>query len=121
VRYADLDPRGHLNNVALLTFFEAARIMYLRGRFDEGDAHDLILVSQHIDYRAPGALGDELCTNLRPSNIRPKTFQLDFETMRDDVLVADGHGIYIGYDYERSAAKELSAAMSARLREDLES
>jgi YbgC/YbaW family acyl-CoA thioester hydrolase len=121
VRYADLDARGHLNNVALLTFFEAARIMYLRRRFSEQDAHDLILVSQHIDYRAPGGLDDDLRTLLRPLEIRTKSFRLGFEIRReeDGTLVAEGSGVYVGYDYERSASRELSGAMCAQLQEDV--
>jgi acyl-CoA thioester hydrolase len=120
VRFADLDARGHLNNVALLTFFEAARIMYLRKCFGEQDAHDLILVSQHIDYRAPGGLDDELRTLLRPTEIRTKSFRLGFEIRReeDTTLVAEGSGVYVAYDYGGGASKPLSAAMCARLQED---
>jgi acyl-CoA thioester hydrolase len=120
VRFADLDARGHLNNVALLTFFEAARIMYLRRRFAEEDARDLILVSQHIDYRAPGGLDDDLRTWLRPAEVRTKSFRLEFEIRRedDDTLVADGHGIYVAYDYASGTSKPLSADMCAKLGED---
>jgi YbgC/YbaW family acyl-CoA thioester hydrolase len=120
VRFADLDARGHLNNVALLTFFEAARIMYLRKCFGEEDAHDLILVSQHIDYRAPGGLDDELRTLLGPTEIRTKSFRLGFEIRREEngTLVAEGQGVYVGYDYETGTSKELSAEMCARLQED---
>jgi YbgC/YbaW family acyl-CoA thioester hydrolase len=120
VRFADLDARGHLNNVALLTFFEAARIMYLRNCFGEEDAHDLILVSQHIDYRAPGGLDDELRTLLRPTEIRTKSFRLGFEIRREEnaTLVAEGSGVYVAYDYANSASKALSPEMCARLQED---
>lgn len=121
VRFADLDARGHLNNVALLTFFEAARIMYLRKRFAEQDARDLILVSQHIDYRAPGGLDDDLRTLLRPGEVHTKSFRLQFEIRREDdaTLVADGYGVYVGYDYEARASKALSAELCARLSEDV--
>jgi acyl-CoA thioester hydrolase len=120
VRFADLDARGHLNNVALLAFFEAARVMYLRSRFTEQDAHDLILVSQHIDYRSPGALDDELRTSLRPDHISARSFRLKFEIHRadDGRLVAEGYGVYVGYDYGRSAVQALSESLSARLQED---
>lgn len=121
VRFADLDARGHLNNVALLTFFEAARIMYLRKRFGEDDARDLILVSQHIDYRAPGGLDDDLRTLLRPVEIRTKSFRLQFEIRREDdgTLVADGSGVYVGFDYDTGTSKELGPELCARLREDV--
>src|SRR3954470_20823260 len=120
VRFADLDARGHLNNVAFLTFFEAARIMYLRNCFGEADARDLILVSQHIDYRAPGGLDDELRTLLRPLEIRTKSFRLGFEIRReeDGTLVAEGSGVYVGYDYEEGTSRELSGAMCAQLQKD---
>jgi acyl-CoA thioester hydrolase len=120
VRFADLDARGHLNNVAFLTFFEAARIMYLRNCFGEADARDLILVSQHIDYRAPGGLDDELRTLLRPLEIRTKSFRLGFEIRREEDagLIAEGYGVYVAYDYGSGASKALSPAMCARLQED---
>ena len=121
VRFADLDARGHLNNVALLTFFEAARIMYLQKRFDERDGRDLILVSQHIDYRAPGGLDDDLRTLLSPLEIHTKSFRLGFEIRRDedDTLVAEGYGVYVGFDYQENTSKELSAAMCGLLHEDV--
>lgn len=123
VRFADLDARGHLNNVALLEFFEASRIMYLRRLFPDIDPtepadHDVILASQRIDYRAPAGLDDELETRIRPAEVRRSSFRLDFEVRRraDDTLVAEGSGVYVGFDYVESAARPLDPDLAERLR-----
>jgi acyl-CoA thioesterase FadM len=54
VRFADLDARGHLNNVAFLAIVDAARNAFLRHVDPSYDptapgARDLILVRTEID------------------------------------------------------------------------
>ncbi len=125
VRFADLDARGHLNNVALLQFFEAARIAYLRRLFPEMDPtepgpRDVILASQKIDYRAPAALEQDLRTSIRPAEVKRSSFRLEFQVTHelDGTLVADGSGVYVGFDYEQASARPLDEELAERLRQD---
>lgn len=125
VRFADLDARGHLNNVALIEFFEASRILYLRRLFPELDptepsSRDVILASQHVDYRAPAGLDDELETRVRPVDIRHSSFRLCFEVRRsrDGTLIANGHGVYVGFNYRNGEAEPLDEELTARLSAD---
>jgi len=123
VRFADLDPRGHLNNVAFLQFFEAARIAYLAHVDPDNDASEpatdgLILAEQTITYRSPSGLEDEIRTCVRPEKIKRSSFRLAFfmHNVEHDRPTAEGHGVYVGYDYGAGAARPLPDGLARALR-----
>ena len=122
VRYADVDSMRHLNNVAFVRFFESARIAFMHHLFPEHDPTDpadfpAVLAEVHVAYRAPAYFGDEVRTRVRPADLRRSSFRVQFEmrTGNDDRLLAEGHGVYVGYDYVAEASRPLSATMHARL------
>lgn len=54
VRWSDLDPYGHVNNVKYVEYFQEARIGYIRAMHREGDVFGEIVVARtDLEYRAP--------------------------------------------------------------------
>jgi len=74
VRVADVNYGGHVSNAAILSYFQDARIAYLRrlgsyGELDIGDC-GLILPEAHVYYRAELFLDDELTIGVRVGELR---------------------------------------------------
>lgn len=120
VRFADLDARGHLNNVAFLALMEAARQAFLR-ELDPGydptrpQARDLILAHTEIDYRAQAGWEDDVVVELVPEDVDDNTFRLAFVMRVDDHLVAEGSAVLVGYDYEAQETTALPHGLRAKL------
>ena len=124
VRFADLDPRGHLNNVRFLEFFEAARQAFIRHVHPAYDptyasAEGLIVVQAHIDYRAQATFEQEVRTRVRGRDVSEKKFRAEFEMRAgdDDHLVAEGHNVMVGYDYAGGETTPLPAPLLQGLRD----
>ena len=123
VRFGDLDPLRHLNNVVFLRYFETARISYLHqltGDYDpagsEGGGFGFIFAECHINYRSPVYYDDEVQVHCGIGEIRRSAFQVTFEMTVDGRTVAEGYGWLVGFDY--TARK--SAQLPDGLREVLE-
>jgi len=122
VRFADLDAMQHLNNVEFLRFFETARIEFLRSLTPQLDPTDrerfgFILAEARIAYRAPAFYDEEIRTELRPGKPGRSSLRLDFE-MRvpaDGRLVAEGHGVLVGYSYGEGSSRPLPDHLRERL------
>ena len=122
VRYADVDTMRHLNNVAFVGFFESARVAFMQQVFPEHDPTDpadfpVVLAEVHVAYRAPAYYGEEIHTHVRPSRMERSSFRAEFEMRSgaDDRLLADGFGVYVGYDYVAEQAQALSERVVERL------
>jgi acyl-CoA thioester hydrolase len=122
VRFGDLDAMRHLNNVVFLRYFETARIQYIQqvmgGRdpvHPEG-GFALIFAQCHIEYRSPGHYDEDVAIRVRPADVGTKSFRLDFDMRVGERLLAEGHGVLVGYDYVDGRSVELPDALKTRLR-----
>ena len=121
VRYADVDAMRHLNNVAFVRFFESARIAFMRHVFPEHDPTDpsdfpVVLAETSIAYRAPAYYDEEVRTQIRPAELGRSSFRTQFRMHVDDRLIADGYGVYVGYDYVAERAQPLTERIVEGLR-----
>ena len=136
IRFGDLDAMRHLNNVVFLRYFETARIDYLNQLMESHDpvmrvsparARELaqtgdvtnfgfIFASCQIDYRSPAHFDEEVAIRVRPAEIGTKSLKLEFEMAVGERLIAEGHGILVGYDYDRGETVPLPDALKKRLR-----
>ena len=121
VRYADVDAMRHLNNVAFLYFFESARIAFMREAFPEHDPTDpagfpVVLAETHIAYRAPAYLDEEVSTSIRPAELERSSFHAQVRMHVGERLIAEGHGVYVGYDYVAEQAQPLTPRIVEGLR-----
>jgi acyl-CoA thioester hydrolase len=120
VRYADVDTMRHLNNVAFVQFFEGARIAFMHSLFPEHDPTDpqefpVVFAELHLAYRAPAYFGEEVRTSVRPAHLKRSSFHVEFRMDVEDRLIADGHGVYVGYDYLAERAQPLSERIVERI------
>lgn len=74
VLYNDLDPQGHLNNVAFGRFFEHARtiqhqVMGLHDLFEEPEPYRLLVARVAIDYLAEAGMNDAVHVRARTKHV----------------------------------------------------
>jgi acyl-CoA thioester hydrolase len=120
VRYADVDTMRHLNNVAFVQFFEDARLAFMHWLFPDHDPTDpeqfpVVFAELHLSYRAPAYFGEEIATSVRPSHLRRSSFRAEFRMEAGERLIAEGHGVYVGYDYVAERAQPLAEPIVQRL------
>jgi acyl-CoA thioester hydrolase len=106
VRFNDIDMAHHVHNAVYLSYFEQARMDFLR-RFIEKDhdwrKHGLILARNEVDYRQPVHLSDTVDVETWCSNIGNKSFDLSYalfvtkDGRRD--LYAQGRSVMVCFDY----------------------
>jgi acyl-CoA thioester hydrolase len=106
VRYGDLDPQGHLNNAKYLTFFEQARIQYLRhlGLFAEGQSFmdiGVILADIHIAFKKPVEWGTPVKVGVRTMKIGTKSMTVEQTIVQAESgeVFATGEVVMVTYDY----------------------
>jgi acyl-CoA thioester hydrolase len=122
VRFGDLDPMRHVNNVAFLGFFEDARIQYLSGLLGDDPMtpgrFGLIFAECKINYRAPAFFDEEIRTCIRPGEIARSSARLEFAMYAagDERLLAEGYGVIVGYDYTAGRSMPLPDSFKAALR-----
>jgi len=93
---------GHANNAVYSTYLEQARIAVV------GSLAPFILARVEIDFRAQLHAGDDIEVRTRCSRIGTKSFELEHQIWRDDVLAADAKSVLVRYDYEARASVPLT-------------
>ena len=98
VRYAETDAMGVVYYANYLTYFEVARVEYLRAagiRYrDLEDAGTVAAVTAaHVHYHAPAKFDDALSLRTRCTSMGKVRFRIEYEIRReeDGALVASGH------------------------------
>jgi acyl-CoA thioester hydrolase len=125
VRFGDLDAMRHVNNVAFLTFFEDARIQYVRTLLGDDPitrgTFGFIFAECHVNYRAPAFFDEEIRTSVRPADLRRSSVRIEFamHAVGDERLLAEGYGVLVGYDYDAGRAAPLPEPVRAALADHL--
>jgi acyl-CoA thioester hydrolase len=106
VRYGDLDPQGHLNNAKFVTFFEQARIQYIRhlGLYKEGQSFmeiGVILADVHVAYRKPVEWGMPVKVGVRISKVGNKSMTVEQNVVHAETgeVFAEGEVVMVAFDY----------------------
>lgn len=106
VRYGDLDPQGHLNNAKFVTFFEQARIQYIRhlGLYTEGQSFmeiGVILADVHVAYRKPVEWGMPVKVGVRITKIGNKSMTVAQNVVHAETgeVFAEGEVVMVAFDY----------------------
>jgi len=104
VRVADVNYGAHVSNAAVLSFFQDARIAYLRqfglSELDIGGC-GIILPEAHLNYRAEMFLGDQLVIGVRTELRSKSSFAMVYRIERDGTVTADGTTNLVAFDYSR--------------------
>jgi acyl-CoA thioester hydrolase len=121
VRFGDLDPMGHVNNVDFLRFFESARIAFHRRIVDgqvigqRPEGFGVVVAELHAAYKGPAYFDEELRTSVRPADIGRSAYKVEFETRAGDRVVAEGYAVLVGYDYGRNESAPIPDEVRERL------
>ena len=98
VRYAETDAMGVVYYANYLTYFEVARVEYLRSAgIDYRSLEDAkmtgAVTAAHVNYHLPAKFDDELSLWTRCVSMGKVRFRIEYEVRRDDdrVLVASGY------------------------------
>jgi len=127
VRWRDLDALGHVNNAVYLTYFEHARLGYLRallGSDFEVDptaslprGYQFILARVTCNFRSPARINDRLTVAIYVSRVGRKSFVFEYR-ITDEVsgrLVAEGSSTQVWYDYARGESVPVPDEVVARM------
>jgi acyl-CoA thioester hydrolase len=105
VRYGDLDPQGHVNNAAYLTYMEQARLKYYErlGLFEGRDFLKLgvILAEASCSYKAPILYGTSIHVGVRTVRLGNKSFEMEYaiENPKSGETLATGKTVQVAFDY----------------------
>ena len=106
VRYGDLDPQGHLNNAKYLTYFEQARIQYVRhlGLFIEGQSFldiGVILADVHVAFRKPIEWDTPVKVGVRAARLGTKSMTMEQVIVHagSGEVLAEGEVVVVAFDY----------------------
>lgn len=101
IRYADLDPMGHVNNAVYLNYFEIARVYYFNKLLkDDWDwnKNGLLLVRNEVDYLLPLLLNDEPEIKISLLEIGNKSFKLKYDILVRREIHCTGLSVLVCYD-----------------------
>jgi acyl-CoA thioester hydrolase len=108
VRFVDVDAMGHVNNANYATYFEEARVAYIRralaGEFsdrDLGATFPFILLDLHCRFLSPVRVAEVLEVGVRLSRLGCKSFDFEYLVVAraDGRAVATGRSTQVYYDY----------------------
>ncbi|MDT0331800.1 acyl-CoA thioesterase [Nocardiopsis lambiniae] len=119
VRYADLDPQHHVNNVRMLTYLEDARVSFLRfsGAVDGEEIFGAMVVArQEADYVAPLLPRSEpVRVELWVTEVRNASFSLAYEILDDERVYLRARTVLVGFDVAKQSARRLNEVERAFL------
>jgi len=127
IRWRDLDALGHVNNAVYLTYFELARLGYIRALLGDDAPRDprtllpidfqFILAEVTCHYRSPATLADRLAAAIWVAQVGRKSFVFEYR-ISDEVtgrLVAEGCSTQVWYDYAAGESQAVPADIVARM------
>ena len=106
VRFRDLDAMGHVNNAVYATYFEVARLGYVKalGTPSSGDVRELfpfIMLDLQIRFVSEARLGDVLRVHVRTATLGTKSFAFEYLVTRtgDGAVVTVGSSTLVYFDW----------------------
>ncbi len=127
IRWRDLDALGHVNNAVYLTYFEVARLGYIRALLGDDIQRDprtllpvgfqFILAEVRCSFRSPATLSDRLIVAIWVSQVGRKSFVFEYH-ISDEVtgrLVAEGCSTQVWYDYAAGESRTVPGEVVERM------
>jgi acyl-CoA thioester hydrolase len=123
VRYGDLDPQGHVNNAATVTYLEHARVSYIRHLklWDGGSFLEIgfILARIELDYRSPIELTDRVEVGVKVSRLGNKSLDMEYLVRHSEkgTVFAEGKTVQVAYDYQSKQTVPLKESWRQAIKE----
>ncbi|MBI2608944.1 MAG: acyl-CoA thioesterase [Deltaproteobacteria bacterium] len=108
VRFSDVDGLAHTNNAAYITYFEEARLAYVKALgYDRARSlKDFSFILAHVscDFKAPSFGGDSLDIFCGITRIGNSSFDMDYEVKdhKTGTLLASGKTVQVTYNYHEN-------------------
>ena len=121
VRYGDLDPQGHVNNAAFITYLEHARVSYIQElKLWDGKSFleiGFILARVELDYKQPINLGDKVEIGVRVSRLGNKSLDMEYLIRGVDTghIYGEGKTVQVTYDYQSKQTVPIQAAWRQKI------
>jgi acyl-CoA thioester hydrolase len=119
IRWRDLDPLGHLNNAVFITYFEHARLTYIRELLGPDAPIDrrtllpvdfqFILAEVTCHFRSPVTLDDRPVVEVWVSQVGRKSFVFEYRMLDEKTgrLLAEGCSTQVWYDYAAGVSRRV--------------
>jgi len=124
VAWGDMDLNGHVNNAVYFRYFENARIAYLKevGWLSLAD-HDqvgFVLKSVNAVFRAPLRYPDRITVTAEVGKMEEDRVTLNHRvtSLSQGVVVAEGQGVVVAFDFSRMKKMKLPPELAARMLRD---
>jgi acyl-CoA thioester hydrolase len=120
VRFADLDMLGHVNNKSYATYYETARVGYMRSRgLADGTKLGMAMVRLEIDYRKEIRFPASLRLGVRLRRLGTSSITLACAIFDEHGCASTSNAIVVRFDAETRASKPFTAEERAVLERDL--
>lgn len=116
IRFADLDPIGHVNNVAYVAFFESGRVMFFSDLGCRVDQPDIawMTVRMEINYHQQLALPGTIDVGTGVLEIGHSSVRLSHAIFTGDVCAAQGECVMVMVDRTHDRASPIPDALRTR-------
>lgn len=108
VRFFDLDPDGHVNNAAYVTYLEEGRAAYYPDvigiQLPDANA---VISHVEIDYRAPITIDDDVTVSLEVTELGTSSIPMEYEITADDSTAAIAETVQVVWDDADKTAKPI--------------
>lgn len=119
IRYNDLDPNGHVNNVAVCTFFEDGRVMF-RDRHFKGQVENVltgfVLARYVIEYHQPLAFPGSVDVGTTIIRVGRSSYTFGQGVFRGDDCAATAEAVQVRIDPDTGRSVPLSDEFKAMLK-----
>lgn len=118
IRYNDLDPNGHVNNVAVCTFFEDGRVMF-RDRHFKGQVENVltgfVLARYTIEYHRPLEFPGSVDVGTTITRIGRSSYTFGQAVFRGEDCAATAEAVQVRIDPKTGRSMPLSDEFKAML------
>ncbi len=118
VRFSDIDIMGHVNNAVYLSYFENARMHYLKsmvGSDWDWNTNGIILLKNEIEYIKPVHLYDSVEIQVLVKSIGNKSFTLEHLLTVNHVLCCKCSSVLVGYNNKSKKSTVINPVMRSYL------
>jgi acyl-CoA thioester hydrolase len=110
-RFSDTDASGHINNVALMAYFELGRAYYfkaLKGQFNRS-GKGFILGSIEAKFLRQAFFGDELVVESGITGVGRSSFRISCRIVeaKSGEIVAESQAIVVSFDFSKGSSTPL--------------
>lgn len=120
IDWSELDLYGHINNVMVFKYFQAARIQYCAqlglSTLNEEGRTGFIVAASHCDFRKKILYPGNLKVVSKVTHIGNSSFRLDHVIYNDaGEIAAEGYDVIVVYDYTADTKVQIDETLRGKI------